>query len=67
MPYGPSLRLFIRNRPADRAATSAAIGKSSIGYLAWRNLDADRRLALVEKALAPADNDDSPDGYGLAL
>ena len=33
----------------------------------WRRLNRDRRLALVEKALKPASNDNPVDGLPLAL
>lgn len=64
MAYGLSPRLFIEDGPAISAARSAAARRSSKVYRAWRNLDADRRLALVEKALVTSD---ISDGCGLAL
>ena len=66
MTYGLSPRLFIEDGPAVSAARSAAL-RSSGSYLAWRKLDPERRLALVEKALAPVGNDRSPDGFSIAL
>ena len=67
MTYELNPQLFIENGPAILASKSAAARRSSRNYLAWRALDAERRLALVERALAPAANDDSPDGFSLAL
>ena len=67
MTYGLNPQLFVENGAAILAARSAAARRSSRNHLVWRTLDAERRLALVEKALAPAANDDSPDGYSLAL
>ena len=65
MTYGLDLGLFAGSGPSLHSAQSIAPRRSS--SYAWRKLDAERRLALVEKALAPAANDDSPDGYSLAL
>lgn len=67
MTYGLSPHLFIENGAANLAAKRAAARSSSRNLVAWRKLDADRRLALVEKALPPAAADDSLGGYGLAL
>ena len=65
MAYGLNPRLFIENGPAVMAAEVRS-PRSSMVYRAWRGLDGDRRLALVERALKPA-NDDGLDGYPLAL
>ena len=64
MAYGLNPRLFIENGPAIQAAGALA-HSSSNSYRAWKSFDRERRLALVEKALTPA-NDDC-DGYPLAL
>lgn len=56
MAYGLNPRLFVENGPAIQAAAAHA-RSSSDAYRAWAGLDADRRLALVEKALHPAAND----------
>ena len=64
MAYGLNPRLFVENGPAIRASRALA-HSSSNAYRAWRTFDHERRLALIEKALKPA-NDDC-DGYPLAL
>ncbi len=56
MAYGLNPRLFVENGPAIQAAAAHA-RSSSDAYRAWAGLDADHRLALVEKALRPAAND----------
>ena len=56
MAYGLNPRLFVENGPAIQAAAAHA-RSSSDAYRAWAGLDADLRLALVEKALRPAAND----------
>ena len=58
MAYGLNPRLFVENGPAVHAAAAHA-RSSSDAYRAWASLDAERRLALVEKALRPAANDSS--------
>ena len=64
MAYGLNPRLFVENGPA---VTAARLGpaRSSLVYRGWRALAPERRLAIVEKALRPA-NDDA-DSYPLAL
>ena len=64
MAYGLNPRLFVENGPAVTAAELQS-PRSSMVYRAWRRLPAERRLALVEKALKPAN--DVIDGYPLAL
>ena len=58
MAYGLNPRLFVENGPAIQAA-AAHSRSSSDAYRAWAGLDADRRLALIEKALRSAANDSS--------
>lgn len=65
MAYGLNPQLFIENGPALKAVEMRG-PRSSTVYRAWRGLDRDRRLAIVEKALDAA-NDDGIDGYPLAL
>jgi hypothetical protein len=65
MAYGLNPRLFVENGPAIQAAGALA-HSSSNAFRAWQRFDADRRLALVEKALEVPANDDC-DGYPLAL
>ena len=75
MTYGLDPQLFIENGPVVQAAR-----RSNSSYAAWRSLDENRRLALVEEALAgPANDDwrsqpvrgtgenDNADGYPVAL
>jgi hypothetical protein len=65
MPYGFDPLLFVENGPAVTAA-EAHRARSSATYRAWRELNPERRLDIVERALKPA-NDDTPDGYPIAL
>ncbi len=65
MAYGLNPGLFLENGPALQAAQQRN-SRSSTVYRAWRGLDQDRRLAVIERALKPA-NDDGVDGYPLAL
>ena len=56
MAYGLNPRLFLENGPANQAA--AVHSRSSTkAFRAWSGLDAEHRLALVERALRPAAND----------
>ena len=64
MTYGLNPRLFVENGPAVTAA-GAHGPRSSMVYRAWRGLNPERRLAVVESALRPAN--DVIDGYPLAL
>ncbi len=64
MTYGLNPRLFVENGPAVTAADVRS-PRSSMVYRGWRGLDPQRRLAIVEKALEPAN--DVSDGYPLAL
>jgi len=56
MAYGLDPRLFLENGPANQAAVAHARSSTS-AYRAWSGLDADHRIALVERALRPAAND----------
>ena len=56
MAYGLDPRLFLENGPANHAAAAHA-RSSTNSYRAWSGLDADHRIALVERALRPAAND----------
>ena len=67
MAYGLNPDLFLENGPAIHAARSAHARRTSTSFLAWRALDEDRRLALVEKALKTPANDEGPDDYPVAL
>ena len=66
MAYGLNARLFIENGPAIRAAQAHA-RSSSNAFRAWGGLDADKRLALIEKALRQPANDDGSEDLPLAL
>ena len=63
MTYGHRTRASAANSAVERALARAS--GTWGGYQAWRQLDADRRLELVEDALAPAN--DCIDTYPLAL
>ena len=62
MIYGLSTRVFIEDGPAAQAINAQAARTTA---RSWRALDADRRLALIEHALKPAN--DLIDAYPLAL
>ena len=62
MTYGLSTRAFIEDGPAAQVINLEA---SRTTARSWRALDAERRLALVERALKPAN--DLFDAYPLAL
>lgn len=62
MIHGLSTRAFIENGPAGQTLRSQATRSDSRG---WRALEADCRLALVERALKPAN--DLHDAYPAAL
>ena len=66
MAYGLNARLFIENGPAIRAA-QAHTRSSSNRFRAWGGLDADKRLALIEKALRKPANDAGGDDFPIAL
>ncbi|HUE79100.1 MAG TPA: hypothetical protein VMN38_05670 [Sphingomicrobium sp.] len=65
MAYGLNRQLFVENGPALTAADGRS-PRSSMVHRAWRGLDSERRLAIVERTLKPA-NDDGVDGFPLAL
>jgi hypothetical protein len=62
MSYGLNTHAFVENGPAVMAEQMRASRTTS---RAWRVLDEDRRLALVERAMKPAN--DLIDAYPLAL
>ena len=61
MIYGLSTRAFIEDGPVEQVARASALRTTA---RAWRALDEARRLALVERALVPAN--DSIDSLPLA-
>ena len=62
MTYGLSTRVFIENGPAVQAIEAQSLHSTA---RSWRALDEDRRLALIERALKPAN--DIIDAYPIAL
>ena len=62
MTYGLSTRAFIEDGPAAQVIAANA---SRTTARTWRALDADHRLALIERALTPAN--DLIDAFPLAL
>jgi len=64
MAYGLNPRLFVENGPAVMAAESQP-ARSSTVYRAWGDLSRECRLAVVERALHPAN--DIFDEYPVAL
>ena len=62
MTYGLSTRAFIEDGPVEPVARASALRTTA---RAWRALDEARRLALVERALVPAN--DCIDSLPLAL
>jgi hypothetical protein len=62
MAYGLSTRAFIEDGPAEQVAKADSRRTTA---RAWRVLDDARRLALVERALCPAN--DCIDSFPLAL
>ena len=53
MTYGLSTRAFIEDGPVEQVARASALRTTA---RAWRALDEARRLALVERALVPAND-----------
>lgn len=66
MTYGLNPGLFVENGPALAAADVRARSVSN-AFRAWRSLDSDRRLAVVEEALRTPANENGPDGFPMAL
>jgi predicted phage gp36 major capsid-like protein len=64
MTYGRSTRAPARNALVQKALARAS--GTWGGYQAWRQLDSEDRLQLVEKALGCAAND-CIDGFPIAL
>ncbi len=62
MTYGLSTRAFIENGAAAQTILAQASRSTA---RSWRALDEERRLAIVERALKPAN--DLIDAYPLAL
>ena len=66
MAYGFEIRLFLENGPAIHAER-ARYARSSRTARAWRDLNQQSRLELIEDALNKPANDDMPDGLPVAL
>ena len=62
MTYGLSTRLFVENGPAVEVAKAQASRSTA---RSWRTLNHEHRIALVERAMTPAN--DLIDGFPLAL
>lgn len=62
MTYGLDTRAFIENGPASQVIQ---VQSSRSTARSWHALDPERRLALVERTLSPAN--DLIDAYPLAL
>jgi hypothetical protein len=62
MTYGHSTSVFIEDGPAEQVIN---VQSSRSTARSWRALDADVRLAMIERALRPAN--DIIDGFPLAL
>ena len=66
MAYGFESRLFLEDGPAIHAQR-ARYARSSRAARAWRDLNQQSRLELIEDALNKPANDDMPDGLPVAL
>ncbi|MFL6722273.1 MAG: hypothetical protein ACJ8FT_10800 [Sphingomonas sp.] len=62
MAYGLSSRTFIEHGPVEQVAKAGALRSTA---RSWRALDEGCRLAIVERALTPAN--DHIDSYPIAL
>lgn len=62
MTYGLGTRAFVENGPASQVIQASALRSTA---RSWRALDEQRRIALVEQALKPAN--DLIDAFPLAL
>ena len=62
MTYGLNSAAFVENGPAEAALDMQATRSTA---RAWRALDRERRLNLIERALKPAN--DLIDAYPVAL
>jgi hypothetical protein len=62
MAYGLSTRVFIEDGPAEQVMKLESTRSTA---RSWRALDADNRLAAIERALKPAN--DLFDAYPTAL
>jgi hypothetical protein len=62
MTYGHSTSAFIENGPTEQVARVEALRSTA---RAWRALNEARRLELIERALAPAN--DCLDSFPIAL
>jgi hypothetical protein len=62
MAYGLNTRAFIEHGPSEQVAKADALRSTA---RAWHALDEGRRLALIERALRPAN--DCIDAFPFAL
>lgn len=65
MTYGLDRGLFVEDGPAHMAA-SIGSDRKSVRFRAWRKLNAESRLKVVERALAAPAND-LIDNFPIAL
>jgi len=66
MIYGLSPGLFVEDGPTVHAVKAARMS-SARTLQAWHAMDETQRLALVERTLAAAANENLSDGYPAAL
>ena len=66
MAYGLESPLLLAESPAIHA-DRARFARSASTARAWRALNPQSRLELIEKALEKPANDDMPDGWPVAL
>ena len=66
MIYGLNPGLFIEDGPTVQAG-NASRRSSARAFQAWQAMDEAQRLALVERTLAAAANENLSDGYPAAL
>jgi hypothetical protein len=66
MTYDLNQALFVENGPVALAARARRT-RSTDAFRAWRRMDGERRLAVVDGALRAVANDDTIDGLPVAL
>jgi len=66
MIYGLNPGLFLEDGPTVHAGKASRMS-SARAFQAWQSMDDAQRLALVERTLAAAANENLSDGYPAAL
>ena len=66
MTYGLNPDLFVEQGSAIQADRAARM-RSTRAFQAWHTLDHEQRLALIDRALQPAMNDNLGNGFPVAL